>query len=94
MPLTKRELIDSIYTELNIPRKKCMSIIDSIFEIMKDDLANGNDVMISGFGKWSVRGKRARKGINPQTGEDMMISARKVIAFRSSLNLREKINGK
>jgi integration host factor subunit alpha len=94
MPLTKRDLIDDLYTELGIPKKKCVSIIDSIFEIMKDDLACGNDVKISGFGKWSVKSKRARRGRNPQTGEDMLIDARKVITFRGSYILRTELDGK
>lgn len=93
MPLTKRELIYSLYTDLNIPKKKCVCIVDSIFDIMKEELANGNDVMISGFGKWSVKSKKERRGRNPQTGEDMVIDARKIITFRGSHVLRSELNG-
>jgi integration host factor subunit alpha len=62
--------------------------VESLFEIIKDELAKGEKVMISGFGRWSVRQKRARKGRNPQTGEAMTIEARKVVTFKPSGMLR------
>lgn len=63
----------------------------SLFEIIKDDLGKGNDVMISGFGKWSVKAKKKRTGRNPQTGEAMTISARRVISFKSSQVLKKEL---
>jgi len=88
MPLTKIDIINTLYTELDIPKKECSTIVESLFEIIKDELAKGEKVMISGFGRWSVRQKRARKGRNPQTGEAMTIEARKVVTFKPSGMLR------
>lgn len=92
MSLTKIDIIDSIYEKLGIPKKECVSIVESIFEIIKDDLDRGNDVMISGFGKWTVKAKKKRKGRNPQTGDSLMIDARKVVTFKPSQVLRGAVN--
>jgi len=91
MPLTKQDLVEMIYSELNLSKKESVSVLESIFKIIKDELASGNDVMISGFGKWSVKEKRARRGRNPKTGEEMMIEARKVVTFRSSKTVKVKV---
>lgn len=93
MSLTKIDIIDSVYEKLGIPKKECVSIVESVFEIIKDDLDKGNDVMISGFGKWMVKSKRQRKGRNPQTGEALMIDARRVVTFKPSAVLRETVSG-
>ena len=93
MSLTKIDIIDSIYENLGIPKKECVSIVESVFEIIKDDLDKGNDVMISGFGKWSVKAKRERKGRNPQTGAALMIDARRVVTFKPSSVLRGNMGG-
>jgi integration host factor subunit alpha len=90
MPLTKIDILDTIYKELDIPRKECIQIVESIIDIIKDELAKGEDVMITGFGKWSVKKKRARKGRNPHTGEKIMINERRVVTFKSSNKLRVK----
>jgi integration host factor subunit alpha len=92
MSLTKVDIIDSIYEKLGIPKKDCVQIVESVFEIIKDDLDKGNDVMISGFGKWTVKAKKKRKGRNPQTGKGLMIDARKVVTFRPSQVLKGTIN--
>ena len=92
MSLTKIDIIDSIYEKLGIPKKECVSIVESIFTIIKEDLDQGNDVMISGFGKWTVKVKKKRKGRNPQTGESLMIDARKVVTFKPSQVLRGAVN--
>ena len=92
MALTKIDLIDMIYSELDIPKKECINLVESFFDIIKDELAKGNDVMISGFGKWSVKQKRPRIGRNPQTGEQMIIDARRVVKFKPSVVLRNTIN--
>lgn len=93
MPLTKKEIIDTLYTELNIPKKECMQIVETIFGIIKGDIAKGEDIMISGFGKWSVKKKRARKGRNPQTGEEIMIDEKRVVTFKGSDKLKAIVNG-
>jgi len=92
MSLTKIDIIDSIYEKLGIPKKECARIVGSIFAIIKDDLDRGNDVMVSGFGKWTVKAKKKRKGRNPQTGESLMIDARKVVTFKPSQVLRGAVN--
>ena len=88
MTMTKNDIIGSAYEEFGIPKKECVRIVDSFFEIIKDELCEGNDVMISGFGKWSVRAKKLRKGRNPQTGETIAIDARRVVTFKPSRVLR------
>jgi integration host factor subunit alpha len=92
MPLTKIDLVEMVYSQLDLPKKECVQLVESVFDIIKEELANGNDVMISGFGKWSVKQKRPRIGRNPQTREKMIIDARKVITFKPSAVLRDTIN--
>jgi integration host factor subunit alpha len=92
MSLTKINIINSIYEHLGIPKKDCANIVESVFDIIKEELNNGNDVMISGFGKWKVKAKKERNGRNPKTGKEMMIDARKVVTFKSSQVLRESVN--
>jgi len=92
MSLTKTDIIKAVYTHLDIPKKDCFGIVKSLFDIIKDDLLKGNDVMISGFGKWTVKAKHERRGRNPKTGKAMMIDARKVVRFRPSYLLRDVVN--
>ena len=92
MSLTMIGIIDSIYEKLGIPKKECIRIVESVFEIIKGDLDKGNDVLISGFGKWTVKAKKKRKGRNPQTGKELMIDARKVVTFRPSQVLKGTVN--
>ena len=77
---------------LTIPKKDYIGIVESIFEIIKNDLDRGNDVKISGFGKWTVKTKKKQNGRNPQTDASMMIDARKVVTFKPSAVLRDKQN--
>jgi len=91
MTMTKREIAELISNELGYQKKECYRLVESFFDIIKDELARGNEVMISGFGKWSVKEKRQRRGRNPQTGEERVIQARKVVGFKYSLRLRETI---
>ena len=93
MALTKIDIVDMIYNELDIPKKKCIDLVDRFFDIIKDELAKGNDFMVSGFGKWSVKQKRPRIGRNPRTGEKITIDARRVVTFKSAPPLRSVING-
>ena len=92
MSMTKMDITRTICEKLDIPKKDCVGIVESVFDIIKNDLDKGNDVMISGFGKWTVKAKKKRKGRNPQTGEAMMIDARKVVTFKPSTALRDKLN--
>jgi integration host factor subunit alpha len=92
MSLTKIDIINSVYENLGIPKKDCASIVESVFEIIKDELDKGKAVKISGFGKWTVKAKKKRRGRNPQTGEALTIDARKVITFKPSNKLRDAVN--
>lgn len=94
MTLTKADLIDSIYNQVGISKTKSARLVESLLEIMKRTLENGEDVLISGFGKFSPKEKDKRKGRNPQTGEDLMLRSRTVVRFKCSGVLRDKINGK
>ncbi|OQB72101.1 MAG: DNA-binding protein HU [Deltaproteobacteria bacterium ADurb.Bin135] len=92
MPMTKREIIDLLYEKDGLTKKECASSVDATIDIIKSELGKGNDVKISGFGKWTVKSKNERKGRNPQTGESMKISARKVVTFKSSPVLKDVLN--
>ncbi len=94
MTLTKQDLINPIYNRLDLPKKKSLQLVESILEIIKRTLENGEDVLISGFGKFSVKEKNKRKGRNPQTGEDLMLDSRTVVTFKCSGVLRDKLNMK
>ena len=93
MALTKAEIIKSIQDQIGFPQNKSADILESFLEIMKQSLENGQDVMTSGFGKFCVNEKNARRGRNPQTGESIILEARKVVTFRCSSRLKDKING-
>ena len=93
MALTKAHLIELIQSNNDLTKKQSTDIVEATINIMKDTLASGEDVLISGFGKLCVKQKAERKGRNPATGEDQMLPARKVVTFKCSGKLREKING-
>ena len=94
MTITKAAVIELVYTELDIQRKEAVGIIESLLEILKSTLESGEDVMVSGFGKFQVKDKKARKGRNPATGEDAVLPARRVVTFKWSGKLKERLNGK
>ena len=94
MPCTKDHIVHSIYNQLDLPKNTSIEIVESLLEIIKKTLASGEDVLISGFGKFCVRDKEKRRGRNPQTGEDMTLRSRRVVTFKCSGVLRDKINGK
>lgn len=92
MAITKKHLIDLYCVNTGLSKKECISAIDSIFEIIKDELEKGNPVNISGFGKWTVKSKKERAGRNPKTGDSMTITARTVVTFKPSFVLRDALN--
>jgi integration host factor subunit alpha len=94
MTLTKADIIDSLYTSTDLTKAQSAELVNSLIEIMKRTLENGEDILITGFGKFCVKEKRQRKGRNPQTGSDLMLDARRVVTFRCSGVLRDTINGK
>ncbi|HIJ57171.1 MAG TPA: integration host factor subunit alpha [Deltaproteobacteria bacterium] len=93
MALTKAHIIESIHNQLGLPKKNCAEIFESLLDIMKNSLADGDDVLISGFGKFCIKDKKERRGRNPATGSDMMLDQRRVVTFRCSSVLRSRING-
>ena len=92
-PLTKAVIVESVHNRLRIPRKECSEIIETLLEIIKSTLETGEDVLVSGFGKFNVKEKGERRGRNPATGEDAMVSARRVVTFTCSGRLRDRMNG-
>ncbi|UCD32903.1 MAG: integration host factor subunit alpha [Desulfobacterales bacterium] len=92
MALTKAHIVSTIQNHLDLPRKRSSELIEILLEVIKRTLENNEDVLISGFGKFSVKDKKERKGRNPATGEEMMLAPRKVVTFKCSGKLRDKIN--
>jgi integration host factor subunit alpha len=84
MTLTKSLLINAIAEQNGFTQKKSSETVETILELIKSELASGDDVLISGFGKFCVKEKRERKGRNPATGKDMMLEPRRVVTFRCS----------
>ncbi len=91
MALTKHEIINKV-NQIGFTKKKSTEVIESLLETIKASLANGEDVLVSGFGKFCVKEKRSRRGRNPATGQDLMLRERKVVTFKCSGKLRDKIN--
>jgi integration host factor subunit alpha len=90
--LTKEKIIDSIYNQVGLSKSHSRIVVERLLEIMKQSLENGEDILISGFGKLVVKEKSARRGRNPQTTEDLQLRARRVVVFKTSGVLRNKIN--
>lgn len=93
MALTKAQIVASVQEELQFSKSRSAEIIETILEIIKRTLETGDDVLISGFGKFCVKNKKERRGRNPATGADLMLNPRKVVTFKCSGKLREKVNG-
>ena len=94
MSITKADIIDSIYKNSDLKKEESTFAVESLLEIIKQTLESGEDLLISGFGKFSVKGKNKRRGRNPQTGNGLILDARRVVTFKCSGVLREKMNGK
>ena len=90
--MTKLDIINNVYDKLGLSKRECADIVDRFFEIVKETLAKDENVKISGFGKFIVKQKRARRGRNPQTGVGMEIKERKVLLFRLSGVVKNGIN--
>ncbi len=92
--MTKSDITSSLYERLGYSKRECGVIADSFFEIIKETLSKGENVKISGFGNFVLRDKKERKGRNPKTGEEMIISKRRVLNFKLSQVLRKAMNEK
>ena len=91
MTITKNSLVNLLHDEVGLNKREAKEFIETFFEVIKLELENGNDVKISGFGNFNLRDKAARPGRNPKTGEDVTISERRVVTFKSGLKLRSKL---
>jgi integration host factor subunit alpha len=91
MTLTKAHIAEAVWSKTDIPKWRSTELLDTVFEVIKYTLESGEDVLISGFGKFSVREKGERRGRNPQTGEPIVLAPRKVVTFKCSGRLKNKI---
>jgi len=93
MALTKNDIVERLQAELGFTMSQSIKITEFLLEQIKASLETGNDVLISGFGKFCVKDKNARKGRNPATGENLMLEPRRVVTFKYSGSLRKRVNG-
>ena len=93
MALTKAEIIKNLHSSTDFSKERCAELVESVFDLMKDELAEGTPVLISGFGKWSVRDKNPRRGRDPQTGKELILDARRVVTFKCARKLKDGLNG-
>ena len=93
MTLTKAKIVEAVAEQNGYPKNQSSEIIGTLSKIIKRTLESGEDVLVSGFGKFCVKEKRERRGRNPATGKDMMLEPRRVVTFKCSGRLRDKING-
>lgn len=92
MALTKEDIITNVYNQVGLSKKQSRSVVETLLEIVKSRLEQGEDLLVSGFGKFVVKDKTARRGRNPQTTEDLQLRARRVVVFKTSGVLRNKMN--
>jgi integration host factor subunit alpha len=94
MTLTKADLVQQVYEKHdNLTKAQAAESVESFLRLSKETLISGSDLLLSGFGKFNVRDKKTRRGRNPQTGDDLTLDARRVVTFRPSGILRDKVNG-
>ena len=93
MTLTKADLVNKVYESHDLSKTQALDAVETFLRISKGCLENGNDLLLSGFGKFNVKEKKARRGRNPQTGDALMLDARTVVTFKPSGILRDRING-
>jgi len=93
MTLTKANIVEAVAEQIGYPKNQSFELIETLLEIIKRTLESGEDVLVSGFGKFCVKTKHERRGRNPATGKDMVLEPRRVVTFKCSGKLRDKING-
>jgi len=93
MTLTKENLVQTLYDQSGFSKHQSKVLVETVFEMVRKSLESGDDVLISGFGKFCVKKKSPRRGRNPATGEALTLVARRIVMFKSSTVLRDKING-
>jgi len=90
--MTKADIIESVYEQIGFSKREAADVVETVFETMKSTLANGEKIKVSGFGNFVVRSKRARVGRNPQTGDVITITERRVLTFKPSQVLKDALN--
>ena len=93
MTITKDSLVEMVHNEIGLNKREAKELIESFFEHIKKSLEEGNDIKLSGFGNFNLRDKAPRPGRNPKTGEEVTISSRRVVTFKSGLKLKSKLEG-
>ncbi len=93
MALTKADIVESIKDQFGFTKNQSVETVETLLEIMKKTLESGEDILVSGFGRFCVKEKAERRGRNPTTGDDMMLAPRRVVTFKCSGKLRAKVNG-
>ena len=93
MRITKADIADSLSKELGMTKNRSFDVVETVLDLIKKNLAEGEDVLISGFGKFCVKGKKQRKGRNPQSGAEMTLAPGRVVTFRWSGKLKDKLSG-
>jgi len=93
MTLTKANIVEAVSEQIGYTKNRSFDLIETLLEIIKRNLESGEDILVSRFGKFCVTTKHERRGRNPSTGEDMMLEPRRVVTFRCSRQLRDKVNG-
>ncbi|PLX41190.1 MAG: integration host factor subunit alpha [Deltaproteobacteria bacterium] len=92
--MTKSDIVEAVYQNVGFTKKRAAEVVNLILDTMKDALEDGDKVKISGFGNFEIRMKEARKGRNPQTGDEITISERRVLSFKPSQVLKDRLNNK
>ena len=92
MTITKSHLIDHLHTNHDLSREESSATVEALLEIIKHTLESGENLLISRFGKFILKEKKSRRGRNPQTGNDLTLNARRIVTFKCSKKLREKLN--
>jgi len=90
--MTKADMVELVYERIGVSKRESARIVETIFDVVKETLERGDNVKISGFGSFNIQHKKPRRGRNPQTGEEITISARRVLSFKASNVLREQLN--
>ncbi|MFN2366892.1 MAG: integration host factor subunit alpha [Desulfurivibrionaceae bacterium] len=92
MTITKADLVQKVYQKHDLTKARATEVVETFLKIAKDCLVEGEDLLISGFGKFNIKRKKSRRGRNPQTGKELVLTARRVVTFKPSGILRDRIN--
>ena len=91
--MTKADLIENVYLKTGFSKKESAEIVETVFDLIKNNLEQGEKIKIAGFGNFVVKDKSTRRGRNPQTGDEIEITSRRILTFKPSQVLKSSING-